>query len=116
MVGKYKSDPDRIVVGDNSAALTVRILGTSVGIVARSLSKSGAPCKVLVELDGRPVADNFADRDLNLDESGLSFVQVGDMSFLLLLKSLRTTEHELRLIFPFSEFNPVGMYRICVGN
>ena len=116
MNGKYQVEGDRIVISDKNAILTLKFNSPSLGFLARGISKSATPARVHIELDGKPVYETFADRDAGLEESGLSFVSINDLSFYLLLKGLRHTEHELKMIFSQSELTPVALYRIVLGN
>jgi hypothetical protein len=116
LLGKHQVEPERVVLMDNSASISLSFSASYVALVARSLSKSAVPCKVFIEIDGRPAFDTFSDKDLAFDESGASYVSCGDMGLYLMVKGLKPGNHELRLMFPQSEFNPVAVYRILLGN
>ncbi len=116
IVGKWELLEDRMITNDSKAELHFRSPGSSVDIVARSLSDSGDPTRVRIDSNGASFSDAFSGADLVTDDEGNSSVLLSGPRAYRLLRNLPDTMRTLRIRFPFAKISPVAVYGFEFGD
>lgn len=115
LIGNWEFYDDRIVTADSKAELSFRSPGSSVDMVARSLSDAGDPTRVRFDTNGASFSDAYAGKDLAVDDEGNSSVVLGGPRSYFLLRNLPESLRSLRFRFPFAKVSPVAIYGFEFG-
>lgn len=116
LIGNWEIGDDRIVAIDSKAELHFRAPGSSVDLVARSLSDAGDPTRIRIDSNGTSFSGGFSGKDLVVDDDGNSSVILGAPRSYGLLRNLPESLRTLRFRFPFSKINPVAIYGLEFGD
>jgi hypothetical protein len=108
--GKWIQDAERIATSDPTAEIVFLSPTSSVSVVAQALGRPGEVGKLVVELSGSPVLENFAGLDLGVDDEGQSNAKVHGARLYHLLSGLPGTEREVTFRFPAANRVSVAIY------
>jgi thiol-disulfide isomerase/thioredoxin len=97
LAGTWQAEPQRIRSVSPGAALSLRYLAREVNLVMASGAPGGPPVDVTVELDGRPVPEEFRTADTRVDADGTTYVRVEASDLYRLVLGRRAEDHTVRL-------------------
>ncbi len=97
LAGTWQAESQRVRSVSPGAALSMRYLAREVNLVMASGAPGGAPVDVTVELDGRPVPEDFRTVDTRVDADGTTYVRVEASDLYRLVLGPRAGDHTVRL-------------------
>ncbi len=110
LTGEWKEDGDSISTQDSKAELSIKITDPGLAVLARSVARGGEMSKCMVEIDGGPIVDTFAGRDLAFDERGHSFLEIRTLQLFRVFQDLPLKMREVTFRFPFAKQIPVAIF------
>lgn len=114
--GKWLQDGDRIATADPDAQIGFRSPSSNIILVAQSLSKTGEPGKIIVEINDTPAYDACAGGDMVFDDEGHSVVRVEHGKQYEVLRGVPEKDREVTLSFPFADRASVALYGLRFTN
>ncbi len=106
--GKWKVVNDHRGTQDPQAFVKFRLPTPGLSIVAKSMDSALLPSDIVIELNGRPLRDSVAGRDIERDESGSSVFRPGGPRALRVIENAGEAGGEVTLRFTHS--HRVGSY------
>jgi thiol-disulfide isomerase/thioredoxin len=97
LAGTWQAERQRIRSVSPGAALSLRYLAREVNLVMASGAPGGAPLDVTVELDGRPVPEQYRTPDTRIDAAGMTYVRVEASDLYRLVLGPRVEDRTVRL-------------------
>jgi hypothetical protein len=113
--GVWEFEEDRIVTRDSKAEIVFHAPGSTVEIVARSLSDMGDPTRIRFDSAGASFSDTFAGHDFAVDDEGKSSIILAGPRAYSVLQKLPPLLRNLCFRFPFAKVNPVAIYGFEFG-
>ncbi|MBI3534259.1 MAG: hypothetical protein HY072_02055 [Deltaproteobacteria bacterium] len=110
--GTWTKEGDKIVTKDVNAKVQFNSPATCVSVIAQSVLKSRESTKIIVEVEGIPVADVFSGAHLSYDDEGQSYIRVEEALLYVALMNLPKNNREITLRFPLADRIGVVLYGI----
>ena len=97
LTGTWQGEPQLIRSVSPGATLSLRYQAREVNLVMATAVPGGAPVDVTVELDGKPLPEDFRTADTRVDDQGATYVRVQASDLYRLALGPRVDSHTLRL-------------------
>jgi thiol-disulfide isomerase/thioredoxin len=97
LTGIWQGEPQLIRSVSPAATLSLRYQAREVNLVMATGAPGGAPLDVTVELDGKPLPEDFRTADTSVDDQGATYVRVQASDLYRLAFGPRLEQHTLRL-------------------
>jgi hypothetical protein len=110
--GNWVHDESGSSAEDAAASITLESPSSGMTIVAQSLSKTGDPSRVTIELDGLEPPEQVTEEGVLRNEDIGTFVRVEAVRRYPLLKDLPPGAHKIKLTFPTSDRAPIKVHGI----
>jgi hypothetical protein len=114
--GEWYQDAERIMTSDPNASLSFVSPGSSVSLIAQSLSKTVENPIITVDIDGVPAYESVAAENLTLDDSGQSVIRVKKVQVYHVLKSMPPEKQQIQFRFTKANLAPVALYGLRFGD
>jgi hypothetical protein len=112
--GDWTQDRDCIVTEDNTAAIQFYSKGTHVSVVLQTIGKIRDIPRIVVEVNGRPVLDDFFTSSIFTDEEGHTYFKVEQNLLYSILQDLRAETRTITLRFINAHLTAIALYSIII--
>ena len=108
--GEWQTHQEKIETSDSKAALFFYSPSKGVSIFGKNDPNKVDLAKVYVEINGAPVVDAYAGKDLHMDDEGATHFILKDLKLYEILSDLTDDMREIAFYFSTAKFNTVQLY------
>ncbi|MEK6705788.1 MAG: hypothetical protein AABZ06_08365 [Bdellovibrionota bacterium] len=107
---KFEQNEEAIIISDSAAVLKFESAYPRFSVVAKSYSKLIEPVKLMVELDGLPVGEDYHGESLSVDEEGRTIAKISVAGVYHLLRNLDPAHKQVTLRTPTTKHAPLAVF------
>ncbi len=112
LTGNWKVDEHKLLTSDPTATLSFKSMAPGCSIVAEAISKDNRSSSLIVEADGSPIYDIFAQKDILFHEEGYTHLDVQFGRIYSVFDNLPKDKCDITMRFPRAGSTPVAVYAL----